>query len=195
MLFLDHDFFTNFEGINKSKDKPLMKDLIFSEIAKVIALHKNELIKNIKESGYNLPDTNDTTVIDFLFKRASVDTKVSDILANMIKKYNVEQISNSEGENEDNSENWGGIISGLGNTIGGIFAFAASAKQAKANVEMSKQQTEQAKLLAQVEAIKAANKKGLSKGAIIGIVSGGIILLSVILYLALKKTKVQVVTE
>jgi predicted DNA-binding protein YlxM (UPF0122 family) len=200
MLFAEHDLFQNFEGVNKSKDKNLMKDLIFSEIAKLIALHKKELLQNIKKINYSLPDTEDNTLIDFLFKRAASDKNVSDMLADMIKKYNLEETSGGDGSDTD----WGGVASGLGDTIGGIFAFASTIKQSKTNLALAKEQTEQAKLLAaaqteqakllaQVEAIKAANKKGLSKGALIGIIGGGIALISVILVLVFKKSKVQVV--
>lgn len=202
MLFVQHDLHQNFEGINKSKDKNLMKDLIFSEIAKLIALHKKELLQNIKNINYNLPDTSDSTLVDFLFKRASTDKQVSDMLADMIKKYSIEEGSSAD----DSDVDWGGVASGLGDTIGSIFSFASTIKQSKANLALAKEQTEQAKilaaaqteqakLLAQVEAIKAANKKGLSKLAIAGIVIGIGALLTTILVLAYRKSKVQVVPE
>ena len=57
--FLQHDFYHNFEGIKKSKDITLMGDIIFSEIAKIIAFHKKELVDNITLLGYKLPDTTD----------------------------------------------------------------------------------------------------------------------------------------
>jgi hypothetical protein len=208
MIFSEHDFFTNFEGINNSKDTPLMIDLIFSEIAKLIALHKKEILQKIKNIGYTLPDTSDATVIDFLFKRAAADTNVTDMLADMIKKYNIEN-SNAFGDEGE----WGAVISGLGATIGGIFSYAGQAKTAKTNLGISKEQTqqaqylsqaeiakaqsqtEQAKLLAQVEAIRAGSKKGLSTGAIIGIVGGGLVLVTLILVLALRKPTVIQTTQ
>lgn len=190
MIFQNHDFYQNFNGVSQSQDDNLMKELILSEIAKLIALHKKELIANIKSMGYILPNTKDKTIIDFIFIRTGEDAELANMLGEMIIKYNKEQYSKIE------EETVGDIVSGAGTIVGGLFNFLSANKQAKTAKEIAASQAEAAKAQAemqlQIETIRAGQKKGLSKGAWIGIIGGGAVLLTIILVLALKKPKVIV---
>lgn len=193
MLFSQHDFFINFEGINNSKDTTLMKELLFFEIAKLIALHKKELLTKIKDLGYKLPDTKDATLVDFIFERAGKDQKVADVIAEMIKKYNIESSSSADASEVD----WGGVAAGLGATISGVFNYVSTAKQSKAAVSIAELQKQQAKeqndMLLQIEAIKAQNpSKGLGTGAYIAIGVVVLALITGVVILALRKPKVVV---
>jgi len=190
MIFSDHDLFHNINGISQSQDDGLMKELVLSEIAKLIALHKKELVENIKSLGYILPDTKDKTIIDLIFIRTAEDAKLADMIGSMIVKYNKEKYSNIE------EETIGDIVSGAGSLVGGIFGLISTSKQTKAAKEVAQAQAEAARLQAemqlQIETIRAGQKKGLSKGAWIGIIGGGAVLLTIILVLAFRKPKVIV---
>lgn len=190
MIFSDHDFYHNINGISQSQDDNLMRELILSEIAKLIALHKKELVENIKSMGYILPDTKDKTIVDFIFIRAGEDVALADMLGSMIVKYNKEQYSKME------DETVGAIVSSAGAVVGGIFNLISTSKQNKTAREIAAAQAEAAKANAemqlQIETIRAGQQKGLSKGAWIAIIGGGAILLTIILVLALKKPKVIV---
>lgn len=190
MIFSDHDLFHNINGISQSQDDGLMKELVLSEIAKLIALHKKELVENIKSLGYILPDTKDKTIIDLIFIRTAEDAKLADMIGSMIVKYNKEKYSNIE------EKTIGDIVSGAGSLVGGIFGLISTSKQTKAAKEVAQAQAEAARLQAemqlQIETIRAGQKKGLSKGAWIGIIGGGAVLLTIILVLAFRKPKVIV---
>jgi outer membrane murein-binding lipoprotein Lpp len=190
MIFSDHDLFHNINGISQSQDDGLMKELVLSEIAKLIALHKKELVENIKSLGYILPDTKDKTIIDLIFIRTAEDAKLADMIGSMIVKYNKEKYSNIE------EKTIGDIASGAGSLVGGIFGLISTSKQNKTAREIAAAQAEAAKANAemqlQIETIRAGQQKGLSKGAWIAIIGGGAILLTIILVLALKKPKVIV---
>jgi hypothetical protein len=197
MIFQNHDFYQNFNGVSQSQDDNLMKELILSEIAKLIALHKKELIANIKSMGYILPNTKDKTIIDFIFIRTGEDAALANMLGEMIIKYNKEQYSKIE------EETVGDIVSGAGTVISGLFNFLSANKQSKTAKEIAQTQADAAKAQAeaakaqaemqlQIETIRAGQKKGLPKGALIGIIGGGAILLTVILVLAFKKPKVVI---
>lgn len=201
MIFQNHDFYQNFNGVSQSQDDNLMKELILSEIAKLIALHKKELIANIKSMGYILPNTKDKTIIDFIFIRTGEDAALANMLGEMIIKYNKEQYSKIEEETVGDMV--GDIVSGTGTIVGGLFNFLSANKQAKTAKEIAASQAEAAKAQAdavkaqaemqlQIETIRAGQKKGLTKGALIGIIGGGAILLTVILILAFKKPKVVI---
>jgi hypothetical protein len=162
----------------------LTKKQIISEIANLIAFHKTELLTNIRDLGYKLPDESDKTIALFVTEKAGTDIRVAEMLATMIYNINSEQKSNIVGA----------IIGGVGSIVGGITGVFSEKEKVKAG----KEGTKQAELMLEIEKqkteqIKAMAGQGskLSTGAKIGIGLGAAAIVTVILILVLRKRKVQ----
>lgn len=158
------------ENINKS---------IISDIAKLVAFHKDELLDNIRALGYILSDTNDQTIVYFIATK-SIEKPVADMLAMMITKYKT--------ENSNASGIWGGIS----DVITDVFSQSEKTKQ-------KQEQSKQTELLAEIEKQKteqerlktlAAQKTKLSRKTLLLVGSATALVLIVILIVS-RKSKVQ----
>lgn len=159
------------------------KDIV-TEIANLITNHKSQLISNLNELGYYLPDYSDKTLSLFITQNAGSDIYIAQILGKMIYDINFERKSNIIGIDD--------IVGGVGAIVGGITGVYSekekvksskeNTKQAELMLEIEKQKTEQAKAL-------AGSQQGtkLSTGAIIGISVGGAVVLTIILVLTFRR--------
>jgi hypothetical protein len=165
-------------------DIVLIEKEVYSDIAKLVAFHKDELLTNIRNMGYVLPDTNDITIANFIEKKAT-ETVFANMLAKMILKY------------KQTNSNGSGIVEGISNVITNVFSQKQKTKQKEEEskqislaAEIEKEKTEQERLRT-----LATQKVKLSKKTWL-LVGGATVLIIAVLVVSIvisKRNKIQTI--
>jgi len=208
-IFQSHDIYHNVTGIMRSNDQQTAQDFVTSEIAYLIAYRKKDLINQMKRAGYSVPNNvSDATLINLIAQYAGRDIKMNDALAGMIAdRHRREEISSADGDtttapvkttpaagastqtstSQGGSSSGGGwgIVSTIGNLIGGIFDYSGDKKTAQAQIETQKMALAQQVLAMRSQPQTDSNTKYVLIFA--GIAALGLI--SLIAYSVLKKKK------
>lgn len=151
--------------------------IIISEIAKLIAFDKKELISNINALGYRLKTNSDKIVSKFIIENTGKDQRLAQMLANMIER-----------------QSYAGWGSELGNLITGVF----SPKQKAKKEEEIRKQKELELAIEQTKKETAAvsgQSVGLTNSEKIIIYGGGGLLLLITLILFVKNRRLKAQTQ
>jgi DNA-binding transcriptional MerR regulator len=155
--------------------------IIISEIAKLIAFDKKQLISEFEKIGYRIKNKSDLSLINFITDNIDNDIRIANIIANMII------------ENNQTSNVVGAIFQGIGGIVGGItgvFSEKEKVKNAKEGTKQAEILLEAERLKLEQEKVKAASKLG--KGTIIAIAGAGILIVSLIIILATRRKNVVI---
>ena len=106
MIFDKHDFRSNFDGISKSKDIELSKDMMISEIAYLIANQRNDFLDMLKQTGYDVKsNVSDVELADIVIDNIAKDKKLATGIAYLIVNRH-ENLSNAEGSSDNGCTGW-----------------------------------------------------------------------------------------
>ncbi len=99
MIFEQHDFSSNFDGISKSKDVQLQRKMIISEISHLIVKDRAKFIEMMRMAGYTVDDSiNDIDLADMIVSNLGKDKKLATGVAYMIVQNNQEPASSAAGD-------------------------------------------------------------------------------------------------
>ncbi len=204
MRYVKTNIAQNFMAASSTKDKKTLNDLFIDQTSEVIAHHKIEFIKMLRDNGIAVgPNPTYRELINKLVNNLEANTKLREGLAELIVK-NQSVTSSMDGGKSNFSyytkagveetdtrptSTTGtkiavptGIVSGIGSAIGSIFGYAQSKKDAETAKESTKQS------LYNVLAAKLGGQKaGLSTGAWIGIAVGAALVITAIVFIVTKK--------
>lgn len=215
MRYVKTNIAENFIAANGTKDKKTLNDLFIDQTSEVIAHHKIEFIKMLRDNGIAV-GANPTyrELINKLVNGLETNKKLREGLADLIvKNQSVTSSMNGAKSNLSGYANLDGVMddsdygtnpnkgTGVGNTIAaskagpvsGIIAGIGSAiggifgyAQSKKEAESAKETTKQS--LYNVLAAKLGGQKaGLSTGAWIGIAVGTALIIVTVVFLVTKK--------
>jgi hypothetical protein len=209
MKYPEDSFYPNFAGAYMSKDTQLTKDLIFSEIAKIIATKRKKVVAALKEIGIKFSKSpTDKEIVDAIINNIGedrrVDIAVSYLIAEENKKHE-EKFSNAGGFWEwakglvgaasdestdtdktkaDTTAAGGSTVGAIADTIGIIFGFAQSVKEGQ-----SQREADKAALMQQLIALKTAKTSGSGNNTLIYVVLGLVVVGGLVgMYFYMKKS-------
>lgn len=160
---------SNFSGAINSQDNDMAKDVLLSEIHKVLDKKPEVLIDALNNSGIATPST--------ISKRELIHKVVEALYESEKFRDNISKFV-IEGNEQDSSNFVGAIISAAGTTIGAIFKGVQNKNQTKAQKEADKN-----KLLASILEDKPKKTNYLPI-----IIIGGVLLIGgIVAYVSLKQ--------
>lgn len=184
------ELMSNFGGSIKSKDSEMTKDIVFSEIRKILETNPSILIEGLNKSGISTPKNVSkkqliNLVVENLYSNNKFQKKISEIIANghNDKYSNFDLGSLVEGGTDATKKTaegaaGGGVVGAVAGAIGSIFGTVGKFKDAKTQKEADKQ-----KLML---AILQGDEKKTNYVPII-IISSILIVGGIIAFVALKK--------
>ena len=161
---------SNFSGAINSQDNDMAKDVLLSEIHKILDKNPEILIDALNNSGIATPST--------ISKRELVHEVVEALYENEKFRENISKFV-IEGNEQESSNVVGAIIAAAGTTIGAIFKGVQNKNQTKAQ-----KQDDKKKLLASLLEDKPTKKTSYLPIILIG---GVLLIGGIVAYISLKQ--------
>lgn len=159
------DIMSNFSGSIMSNDKEMQKDILLSEIHKILHKNPKSLIEALKNSGVDVPSRiSNKHLVHLVVEAVYENAKFRENIALLIAENQTSNFSNANGElvdkikaffqerkaskDSDSSDSTdskggvavgGGVVGAVAGAVNSIFGFAKSKSDAKAQKEADKQ--------------------------------------------------------
>jgi hypothetical protein len=161
------DIMSNFSGSMMSNDKEMTKDILISEIHKILHKNPKSLIEALKNSGVDVPSRiSNNHLVHLVVEAVYENAKFRENVAYLITENNHSNFSNANGELLEKFKSWfankgegsdstetageavgkvlggassGGVVGAVAGAVNSIFGFAKSKSDAKAQKEADKQ--------------------------------------------------------
>jgi hypothetical protein len=197
------DIMSNFSGSIMSNDKEMQKDILLSEIHKILDKNPKSLIYALKNSGVDVPsDISKKHLIHLVVEAVYENTKFRENIAFLIAQNQHSNFSNANGELVDKIKAFfaksgdgssdstaegaggkilggaasGGVVGAVSGAVNSIFGFAKSKTDAKTQKEADKQKLILA--LTQEEETKKSNLMPIIIIATVLLIGGAIAVVS-----------------
>jgi hypothetical protein len=142
------DIMSNFSGAVMSNDKEMQKDILISEIHKILHKNPKSLVEALKNSGVDVPKriSNDH-LVHLVVEAVYENAKFRENVALLITENNHSNFSNGDGDGEAikaggkilGGASSGGIVGAVAGAVDSIFGFAKSKTDSKTQKQADKQ--------------------------------------------------------
>lgn len=213
MKYEKHDFASNFINANAARDVGLTKGLVLGEISRLIVAHPVEIQDAIKDAGIELKkEPSELEIVVALSKNLSHNRALAKSISKLLIKYGSksDKAAHLKAEGDEDETDWGALAQkgvNLTKSIMNIFgrkkrkkAEEARRKKEEAKARKAAQQAQKQELLAQQQLLarlamqrgagvkaKAKKGKGLSTGAIVGIIGAVVVIGGTIAFFLIKR--------
>ena len=184
MLFMKHNFVSNYQNADGAEDNNLKRDILISEIAKLIVNKPQKVISLLSESGYDVSagiSSEDLSVA--VVSTLSRSEKFATLITEEILRSDLS--FSQDGTKPNLGESLGSIaliISGIGSIFGGKKRAEADKAKAEADKARARADSDKAKASAEKSMIEKVMTLKLiqGKGANIALyITGGLLLVAV----------------
>lgn len=156
------DIMSNFSGSIMSNDKEMQKDIILSEIHKILHKNPKSLIEALKNAGVDVPSRiSNKHLVHLVVEAVYENAKFRENIALLIAENQTSNFSNANGELVDKIKSFfsksgeasssestdskggvavgGGVVGAVAGAVNSIFGFAKSKADAKTQKEADRQ--------------------------------------------------------
>lgn len=136
------DIMSNFSGAIMSNDKQMQKDILLSEIHKILHKNPKSLIEALKNAGVDVPSRiSNRHLVHLVVEAVYENAKFRENVGLLISENQHSNFSNGDGAGSKilSGASSGGVVGSIAGAVDSIFGFAKSKTDAKAQKEADKQ--------------------------------------------------------
>lgn len=136
------DIMSNFSGAIMSNDKQMQKDILLSEIHKILHKNQKSLIEALKNAGVDVPSRiSNRHLVHLVVESAYENAKFRENVGLLISERQHSNFSNGDGAGAKilSGASSGGVVGSIAGAVDSIFGFAKSKTDAKSQKEADKQ--------------------------------------------------------